>query len=431
IGGNGDNNADGGDGEDTAVYGGNLADNTVEVIDENTVQVGNNTDTLTNFEFLDFDDQTVEIASLPQPTDGVELFASADDQELDGTPNNDILGAVGFSGNILNGLAGDDELTAGSNGTLNAGDGNDVLEATPGEGGNTLNGDAGNDQLFGGDVVENPDILNGGDGDDQLFAGLGGNTLTGDAGNDQFWLAQAELPEEPSTVTDFTQGTDVIGLAGLEGVVDTFDDLNIDQEDGNTTISVVADAEEITVGVLDGFTGELTEEDFVINEEITQPPEEDPSPAGEEIYRFFNTQTGGHFYTTSEAERDTVIENLPQYEFEGASFATAQPDDENAEEVYRFFNTQTGGHFYTTSEAERDTVIENLPQYEFEDIGFYAYEEDLSETIPVYRFFNTQIGGHFYTPSGEERDTVIENLPQYNFENTGFFANPLSELDVA
>ena len=28
--------------------------------------------------------------------------------------------------------------------------------------------------------------------------------------------------------------------------------------------------------------------------------------------------------------------------------------------MYRFFNTQTGTHFYTTAEAEKDSIIENL-----------------------------------------------------------------------
>ena len=41
--------------------------------------------------------------------------------------------------------------------------------------------------------------------------------------------------------------------------------------------------------------------------------------------------------------------------------------------VYRFFNTQIRSHFYTISEAERDWVINNLPQYVYEGIAWYCY----------------------------------------------------------
>lgn len=154
--------------------------------------------------------------------------------------------------------------------------------------------------------------------------------------------------------------------------------------------------------------------------------DDDPTPAGANIFRFYNTEAGGHFYTTSEQERNFVQNNLPQYEFEGTSFLAAQAEDENAVPVFRFYNTEAGGHFYTTSEEERDLVKE-LPQFNFEGIGFYAYEEALPETTSVFRFYNTRAGGHFYTPSSEERDFVEAELPQFNFESTGFYANPISE----
>ena len=41
--------------------------------------------------------------------------------------------------------------------------------------------------------------------------------------------------------------------------------------------------------------------------------------------------------------------------------------------VYRFFNNNAGGHFYTINEAEKDTVIQNYNWFRYEGIGFYAY----------------------------------------------------------
>ena len=141
------------------------------------------------------------------------------------------------------------------------------------------------------------------------------------------------------------------------------------------------------------------------------------------VYRFFNTVAGGHFFTTSEAERDFVLNNLPQYVFEGVGFNASIVEGPNLIPIYRFFNTVAGGHFFTASEAERDFVRFNLPQYLDEGIGFYAYGADANLGVDVFRFFNTVAGGHFFTTSEAERDFVLNNLPQYNDEGVGFEAS--------
>jgi len=151
------------------------------------------------------------------------------------------------------------------------------------------------------------------------------------------------------------------------------------------------------------------------------------TPASDRVFRFFNSETGGHFYTTSVAEREFITNKLPEFEFEGVSFLAAQAGDENATEVFRFFNTEKGQHFYTASEEERDFVEQNLPNFELEGVAFFAYEEELPETTPVFRFFNSEGGGHFYTASSAERDLLENNAPAFAFEGVGFFANEISE----
>jgi len=42
--------------------------------------------------------------------------------------------------------------------------------------------------------------------------------------------------------------------------------------------------------------------------------------------------------------------------------------------VYRFYNVLTTGHFFTMSEAEKSSVIANLPQFQYEGIGYYAFD---------------------------------------------------------
>ena len=152
---------------------------------------------------------------------------------------------------------------------------------------------------------------------------------------------------------------------------------------------------------------------------------------GATVYRFFNPNLGVHFYTASNAERDSVIANLPSYSYEGESYlAAAETADPltGARPVYRFFNQTTGAHLYTMSEAERDAISDNLANYNYEGIAYYGYESDRPGATPLYRFYNPAIDAHFYTPSATERDAVLTNLPDYQLEgNDGiaFYVEPI------
>ena len=143
------------------------------------------------------------------------------------------------------------------------------------------------------------------------------------------------------------------------------------------------------------------------------------------IYRFFNVDTGTHFLSGSTVERDSVINNLDAFNFEGPTFRAADPTNPAADSVFRFFNTETGTHFFTQSTVERDSILENLPQFSFENEAYKGYTEQVDGSIPLYRFFNTQTGTHFYTAAEAEKDSIIENLPTFNFEGTAYWVDPV------
>ena len=145
------------------------------------------------------------------------------------------------------------------------------------------------------------------------------------------------------------------------------------------------------------------------------------------VYRFLNNNTGVHFYTGNETERDAVLD-LPNYTFEGASYESIDPltGDPEPLPVYRFLNQDTGAHLYTISEAERDATQE-LDDFSFEGEAFFAYPTEEEGTIPIYRFFNTVTGAHFYTPSTAERDNVEANLPDFISEDIAYYTLPVNE----
>lgn len=141
-----------------------------------------------------------------------------------------------------------------------------------------------------------------------------------------------------------------------------------------------------------------------------------------DVFRFYNPTVGGHLFTAHVEEKNTVDENI-NFIFEGTGFsALSSLDDgvDNSVPVYRFFNSQLGSHFFTTSEIEKSHV-ESLDNFIFEGTGFRAFDTDSSATIPIYRFFNKISGGHFFTANENEKDLVME-IPQLSFEGEAFYA---------
>jgi len=137
------------------------------------------------------------------------------------------------------------------------------------------------------------------------------------------------------------------------------------------------------------------------------------------VYRFLHTNRGGHLYTISAAERDNIINHLPQYAFEGIKFSVQANAENGSTAVYRFFNIHTGIHLYTISEVERDAVMQ-MPQYNYEGVKFYVYAQEVAGSAAVYRFFNHVRGGHLYTISEIERDSLMDS-PQWNYEGIKFY----------
>lgn len=187
--------------------------------------------------------------------------------------------------------------------------------------------------------------------------------------------------------------------------------------------------------VLDPLGDFLTEE-----ENLSQPPEPlsqqntvslaelDPL-TGEEVHRFWDEQTQGHFFTASSSEFSDRQSNPARYRYEGVEFEVPSPTDSQALPVYRFLNQSTGSYFYTLQDP--DVITGEFPVLESDGIAFYAFSPSGAVplgAIPVYRFFNESASAssgspvHFFTGSEENKDNVIANLPSFTFEGVGWYA---------
>lgn len=153
--------------------------------------------------------------------------------------------------------------------------------------------------------------------------------------------------------------------------------------------------------------------------------------ATDAVYRFYNRDTGTHFYTLSVTERDAVIRAFPQFAYEGATFA-APSDEAGTAPVFRFYNTRTGTHFYTVSPSERDGIIAYYPHMAYEGAAFRAFAEPGSDgRVAVFRFFNRNTGAHFYTTAEAERDKIVSTYPAFAFEGIAFYEYPAAHAVAA
>ncbi len=143
------------------------------------------------------------------------------------------------------------------------------------------------------------------------------------------------------------------------------------------------------------------------------------------VNRFYNNQSGTHFYTISAYEKDYLQTGFPTiYNYEGAPFKASTITAAGLSPVHRFYNLNLGVYFYTISEPERAFVVANLPQMRYEGIAWYANPTSIVGTIPLYRFYNRDKGVHFFTSSAAERASVIANLPQMNDEGIAYYVLP-------
>ena len=93
------------------------------------------------------------------------------------------------------------------------------------------------------------------------------------------------------------------------------------------------------------------------------------------LFRFWSDRYRGHFFTISEAERDNIIANLARdWRYEGVAYYVIASPVSGAVPVFRFWSPLYKHHFFTISEAEKDSIIAKLSSaWRYEGIAFYAW----------------------------------------------------------
>ncbi|WP_371813798.1 hypothetical protein [Diaphorobacter sp. HDW4A] len=92
------------------------------------------------------------------------------------------------------------------------------------------------------------------------------------------------------------------------------------------------------------------------------------------VYRYYNATTGTHFYTGLDSEFASLGTTTPSaaWTYEGVAWYSPVAGTTGTSPVYRFYNKTSGGHYYTISSTERDSIITSKPNMTYDGISFYV-----------------------------------------------------------
>ena len=135
------------------------------------------------------------------------------------------------------------------------------------------------------------------------------------------------------------------------------------------------------------------------------------------VYRWYLGANSDHFYCL-----DSKGEAAPQlgYTSEEVGFDTLVNQVDDAVPLYRLYSA-TGGHFYTTSTKEKNSVVQNFG-FTLEGVIGYVLSSQVTGSVPLYRYFNNQLGKHFYTihpENGSLSGWTAEGVIGYAFDPNG------------
>lgn len=137
-------------------------------------------------------------------------------------------------------------------------------------------------------------------------------------------------------------------------------------------------------------------EAVVIEQDDTDDSDYDST--SQTMYRIYKPNSGEHFYTSNNIEKNALISAGWNYE------GTAWNAPQSGNPVYRLFNPNaiTGSHHYTMDVTERNNLV-NAGWYD-EGVGWYSAS---SSGTPLLRLYNPNSGDHHYTTSTSERNALV------------------------
>jgi hypothetical protein len=260
------------------------------------------------------------------------------------------------------------------------------------------------------------DRITGTGGDNVLVGGRGADILFGGAGHDVF--KDNALNFQGDVIADFSSNDRIwITDANLPSFVFRYENYEL-------SFSLYAGAPAARLSVPSGMAGHFVAQADSLGGVDLVFVNGQGSPSPSPVYRFYDTSTGDHFYTTDAAEKASIQAHLPAFRYEGSTWATPDKDGDTLD-VFRFFDSASKTHHFTTSSAERDVILSTLPTFHYEGVAFQSYQDAGAGMITLERFYNSDSRVHHFAASAQESADIRAGLAGHGWidEGPGFIVH--------
>ena len=155
-------------------------------------------------------------------------------------------------------------------------------------------------------------------------------------------------------------------------------------------------------------------DDGTMTGSYAQPISVEADPDELIVYRLYDHNSGEHFYTTLELERDNLVGK--GWYYEGIAWKGLK---ESEKPVARVYNPNSGEHFYTMNPWEMLNLTGLGWIYEGNSWSSNTNEKTM---VPVYRLYNPnapQRASHHYTTNGAEKENLVKQ--GWIYEGEGWY----------
>lgn len=125
------------------------------------------------------------------------------------------------------------------------------------------------------------------------------------------------------------------------------------------------------------------------------------------VYRLYNTHSGEHFYSTSDFEKNSLVNSGWNYEGTGWQAPT------KGQAVYRLYNPNAkgGDHYYTQSNYEAKSLVQKGWKWDNKEQPVFYSGGDINNYVAYNP--NAQSGAHNYTTSVFEQNSLLNEGWKY------------------
>ena len=125
------------------------------------------------------------------------------------------------------------------------------------------------------------------------------------------------------------------------------------------------------------------------------------------MFRTYAPSVDYHFFTTSTAEFNSVVAGGGYRDETTNQQGFAVPDTKvgGAVGIHRMYNPNSGRHYYTAADNERDFLETQGWRYEKDEGNIFNTQ--VTDTVEVFRLYNNNSGVHLYTESASTKDAIL------------------------